>query len=202
MKDEITNKIFEPFFTTKEVGKGTGLGLSVVHGVVKQCGGGISLESKVGIGTTFRILFPAQTDAAKSAEPSTSPRSFKGHETILVVEDEIAVCKIVKTGLEANGYKVLHANGGQEAIQLAANFPGIIDLLLTDVVMPEMSGQKVADAIKLQRPGIRVIYMSGYANEVVFRRGVTDTTDEFLQKPFTTIGLTRKVRSVLDAIAR
>ena len=202
MKDEITNKIFEPFFTTKEVGKGTGLGLSVVHGVVKQCGGGISLESKVGIGTTFRILFPAQTDAAKSAEPSTSPRSFKGHETILVVEDEIAVCKIVKTGLEANGYKVLHANGGQEAIQLAANFPGIIDLLLTDVVMPEMSGQKVADAIKLQRPGIRVIYMSGYANEVVFRRGVTDTTDEFLQKPFTTIGLTRKVRSVLAAIAR
>ncbi len=202
IQDDVTNKIFEPFFTTKEVGKGTGLGLSVVHGVVKQCGGGISLESKVGIGTTFRILFPAATEAAISSEPCTAPRSFKGHETILLVEDEIAVCKIVKTGLEANGYQVLQANGGQQAIQLAANFPGTIDLLLTDVVMPEMSGQKVADAIKLQRPGIRVIYMSGYANEVVFRRGVTETTDEFLQKPFTTVGLTKKVRSVLDAIAQ
>ena len=202
IEDEVTYKIFEPFFTTKEVGKGTGLGLSVVHGVVKQCGGGISLESKVGIGTTFRILFPAATEAAIGSEPSTGPRSFKGHETILVVEDEIAVCKIVKTGLEANGYQVLQANGGQEAIQLAANFPGTIDLLLTDVVMPEMSGQKVADAIKLQRPVIRVIYMSGYANEVVFGRGVTETAVEFLQKPFTTVGLTRKVRSVLDAIAR
>ena len=202
MKDEITSKIFEPFFTTKEVGKGTGLGLSVVHGVVKQCGGGISLESKVGVGTTFRILFPAESEAAMSSEPSPAPRSFKGQETILVVEDEIAVGKIVKSGLEANGYKVLQANGGQEAIQLAANFPGTIDLLLTDVVMPEMSGQKVAEAIRLQRPGIRVIYMSGYANEVVFRRGVTETTDEFLQKPFTTVGLTRTVRTVLDANPR
>ena len=201
-EDQVTNKIFEPFFTTKEVGKGTGLGLSVVHGVVKQCGGGISVESKLGIGTTFRILFPAESEAASNSEPNTAPRSFKGHETILVVEDEIAVGKIVKRGLEANGYQVLQANGGHEAIQLAANFPGTIDLLLTDVVMPEMSGQKVADAIKLQRPGIRVIYMSGYANEVVFRRGVTDTADEFLQKPFTTVGLTKKVRSVLDAIAR
>ena len=202
IEDEVTTQIFEPFFTTKEVGKGTGLGLSVVHGVVKQCGGGISLESKVGIGTTFRILFPALKEEFTSSEPSSAPRSFKGNETILVVEDEIAVCKMVKMSLEANGYKVLQANGGQEAIQLAANFPGTIDLLLTDVVMPEMSGQKVADAIKLQRPVIRVIYMSGYANEVVFGRGVTETAVEFLQKPFTTVGLTRKVRSVLDAIAR
>lgn len=202
MSETVKSRIFEPFFTTKEVGKGTGLGLSVVHGVIKSCRGSVAVESKVGSGTTFRILFPAETGLATPSEPSGPQEASKGRETILLVEDEAAVRNLVKACLESNGYTVLEADGGQDAIQMAANFPGTIDLLLTDVVMPEISGPKVAEAVRRQRSRICVIYMSGYANEARLSRGVSNVTDGFLQKPFTIAGLADKVRSVLDAVAQ
>ncbi|MFO1044854.1 MAG: response regulator [Planctomycetaceae bacterium] len=202
MSDEVKRRIFEPFFTTKEVGKGTGLGLSVVHGVVKSCLGSILVESTVGTGTTFKILFPAETGHVIPSEQSASTESSKGSETILLVEDEVAVRNLVKAVLAGNGYTVLEASGGQEAIQVATQFSGTIELLLTDVVMPEISGPKVAEAIQQLRPEIRVIYMSGYANEAILSRGVSKVTDGFLQKPFTIAGLADKVRSILDAPSR
>ena len=201
MTEDIQNKIFEPFFTTKEVGKGTGLGLAVVHGLVKQFGGSIVVNSEVGVGTTFELLFPIVPEPVAGVVSETTRHSLEGHETVLLVEDETAVRKIAKIALETKGYKVLEASGGHEAIRLAEAFPDTIDLLLTDVVMPEMGGLKLAEAMQLQRPGIRVLYMSGYTDESVLQRGVTQGPDELVRKPFTAVGLIRKVRAMLDVRA-
>jgi PAS domain S-box-containing protein len=197
MTDEVKARIFEPFFTTKEQGKGTGLGLAVAHGAVKQNGGHIGVTSAPGAGTTFTILFPTEENVPP---PSTLlKRPARGTETILLVEDEDAVRAVARLGLEGEGYTVLAAAGGPEALTLAAGRARPIDLLVTDVVMPQMGGRQLAEALRERQPGLRVLYMSGYTDDTILRHGLAEATDEFLQKPFTPMALARKVREILDA---
>jgi PAS domain S-box-containing protein len=198
MSKEVQDRIFEPFFTTKDVGEGTGLGMSVVHGIVKQCGGGIRIESELNAGTAFHILFPVATEVAKIAKPGAVPQSSRGHETILLVEDQSAVRRIARIALETKGYKVLEASLGLEAIRIAEEFHDPIDLLLVDVVMPEMGGQQLAEIMRQMRPGIRVLFMSGYTDDTALLRDVTKAAEVLVQKPFTPTTLTAKVRAVLD----
>lgn len=190
--------IFEPFFTTKEEGKGTGLGLATVHGIIKQSGGHINVYSEAGQGTTFKIYLPPFQDAApnnKVTSPATLPR---GVETILVVEDEARVRELVSRVLRSSGYTVLEANSGREALQLYGHQNGPIQLLLTDVVMPGMNGRMLADRLKVVQPGLKVIYMSGYTDDAIIQHGVLDAGAIFIQKPFTTDALIRRVRETLD----
>jgi PAS domain S-box-containing protein len=196
MPAEVRARVFEPFFTTK--GKGTGLGLATVFGVVKQSGGHVLVESAVGAGTTFRVLLPAVAGSAPgpAAEPAAGPA--RGAETVLLVEDEKGVRRIARLALEGAGYAVLEAADGPAAVAAAAAHPGPVDLLLTDVVMPGMGGRQLAEAVRRARPGVRVLYMSGYTDDAVLRHGVGDGTDAFLQKPFTPRALAEKVRAVLD----
>ena len=202
MADDVKGKIFEPFFTTKDIGKGTGLGLAVVHGVVTQCGGQIEVESTVGIGTTFHLLLPLVTDQTSGAAVEKTQVATGGTETVLLVEDEKAVRKIARMSLQAHGYTVLEADGGAEAIRLAQTHPGEIHLLVSDVVMPEMGGRLLLDAVRHYRPGLRVLFMSGYTDDAVLLHGVVEATDAFIQKPFTPLGLARKVREVINAPVR
>ncbi len=200
MTDAVKAHIFEPFFTTKERGKGTGLGLSTVFGIVQQAGGDISLSTAVNAGTEFRILLPALTRSSMPAsEPVDEALPARGRETVLVAEDEEGVRRVVRTVLQAQGYTVIEARNGAEALAAAEAHPDAIDLLLTDVVMPDLGGRALADRVKAVRPGIYVLYMSGYADDALTRRGVSEDGDPFLQKPFTPQALTRKVRSVLGA---
>ncbi|HRF00858.1 MAG TPA: PAS domain-containing protein [Pirellulaceae bacterium] len=197
--EEIRSRIFEPFFTTKELGKGSGLGLAVVDGVVAQSGGTIDIESRIGSGTTFRLSFPlVPNDEARPAS-SVAKRSERGSETILLVEDEASVRKIARVALESQGYRVLEASGGPAAVRMAESYPGTIDLLISDVVMPEIGGRQLLDAIRARRPGIKVLFMSGYTDDAILLHGVVEATDAFLQKPFTPIRLAGKVRELLDA---
>ncbi|WP_020475454.1 PAS domain S-box protein [Zavarzinella formosa] len=199
MTDEVRAKIFEPFFTTKGVGKGTGLGLATVYGIIKQSGGHVAVFSEVGVGTRFELLFPAAPDAgAGQAETGPAPPT-RGVETVLLVEDEDAVRKLSATALAFQGYKVLEAARGAEAIRIADQHAGVIHLLVTDVVMPEMGGRELADTLRTKRPELRVMYISGYTNDAVVRQGVSEATDAFLQKPFTPLTLARKVRALLDS---
>ena len=200
MDQETQARIFEPFFTTKEVGKGTGLGLSTVYGIVKQSGGNIWVYSEPGFGTVFKVYLPRIDEAtansiARLAQESNAPR---GTETILLVEDEDVVRGLTRKILMQAGYNVLDARSGNEAIRLCATHAGSIDLLLTDVVMPEISGKEVADRLLELRPSIRVLFMSGYTDEAIVQHGVLDANVKFIQKPFTWIALTRKVREVLN----
>ncbi len=199
MDPETKSHIFEPFFTTKERGKGTGLGLSIVYGIVKQHGGDIWVYSEPEKGTTFKIYLPqvAAGSAAGVAE-DTAPQGVFGDETVLLVEDEPGVRKLVRGILEQYGYIVLEAGSGRQALELEAGHESRIDLLLTDVVLPEMSGRDVADALATSRPGIKVLYLSGYTDHVVIDRGVLAAGASFLQKPFTPEVLARKIREVLD----
>ncbi len=199
MSCETKRRLFEPFFTTKDPGKGTGLGLAVVHGVVKQAGGHVSVESAVGAGTTFRILFPEA--AAPPPKPSSGSAcvSRRGSETILLVEDEDSVRTLCRIALETQGYKVITAGCGQEALRVIAGRAEPVRLLVTDVVMPGMSGRELVVAARASLTDLRVLYVSGYTDDSVLRHGIKDDTDAFLQKPFTPLGLTRKVRAVLDA---
>jgi two-component system cell cycle sensor histidine kinase/response regulator CckA len=193
-------RIFEPFFTTKEQGKGTGLGLSTVYGIVKQSGGHIWVFSGLGLGTTFRIYLPRELVATTEAtvKPSTAPRPPRGTETVLVVDDESALLKIATRSLEAAGYTVLTAASGQEALVTSAHHAGDIHLLLTDVVMPRMSGGVLAQELSKTRPTIKVVYMSGYTDSAIVHHGVLDAGTTLLTKPFTSSDLTRKIREVLD----
>ncbi len=199
MDPETRSHIFEPFFTTKERGKGTGLGLSIVYGIVKQHGGDIWVYSEPGKGTTFKIYLPqaAASEAGDDAGDPASPR-LSGDETVLLVEDEPGVRKLVRGILEQYGYRVIEAGSGPQALEMEAGHEGRIDLLLTDVVLPKMSGRDVADALVLSRPGIKVLYLSGYTDHVVRDRGVLAAGASFLQKPFTPEVLARKIREVLD----
>jgi PAS domain S-box-containing protein len=199
MTEETQSHLFEPFFTTKEKGKGTGLGLSTVYGIVKQSGGTIGVESKLGCGTTFKIFFPRVDETASGATvPGASAVRAHGRETILLVEDEPAVRGLVHEALRLNGYNVLVARHGIEALLTGAKHMGPIHLLLTDVVMPQMSGPEVAEKLTAVRPEIKVLYMSGYPDHPVFSQSGVKRGTAFLQKPFTPNVLTQKVREVLD----
>lgn len=199
--DKITmNQIFEPFFTTKQAGQGTGLGLATVHGIVKQSGGAIFVYSEPGHGTTFKVCLPAtgsiaEQQAGNSLATST-PRH--GNETILLVEDEQALRNLVRFTLEEMGYTILEAEDATQALELAATHPEHIDLLLTDVVMPQMSGRELAETITTQRPDIKVLFMSGYMDDAVVRHGLLMAEVNFLPKPFSHSALALKVRGVLD----
>ena len=196
-------RIFEPFFTTKEAGKGTGLGLSTVYGIVKQSGGHIWLYSEPGRGTTFKICLPVvqeetETAASESLE-SPADTTAKGAETILLVEDAARVREVVREILEMSGYVVLEAKHGAEALQISQQDPARIHLMVTDVVMPQMSGRELAQRLAISRPDMRVLFMSGYTDDAIVRHGVLESGAAFLSKPFTPDALTAKVREVLDA---
>jgi PAS domain S-box-containing protein len=198
--DEATRAhIFEPFFTTKERGKGTGLGLATVHGIVKQSGGLISVYTEPGQGATFKIYLPSaepvETDSAAQVERLTDQT---GTETILLVEDETEVRRIARNILESNGYSVIDAEP-ETAVQISREFPGHIDLLLTDVIMPKINGRDLADRLAEQRPSMKVLYMSGYTDNVIMDRGILPAGVALLGKPFTLTGLVAKVRQVLDS---
>jgi signal transduction histidine kinase/CheY-like chemotaxis protein len=192
--------IFEPFFTTKETGKGTGLGLASVLGIVEQSGGAIRCESQPGEGTTFTIFLPAVAEAVeegrrRAGRPSVAPM---GSEVVLLVEDEDAVRKLARTILEASGYTVLDASNAREALALCETHEGSIDLLVSDVVMPELGGRALAESALKLRPGLKVMFMSGHTQDVVLKEGIQKGA-AFLQKPFTPTGFAQKVRETLDA---
>jgi PAS domain S-box-containing protein len=200
MDEETQSHLFEPFFTTKEKGKGTGLGLSMVYGIVKQTGGSIVVESQKEQGATFKIYFPLVDQGATGAAGTPDAEPLHGRETILLVEDEPAVRGLVHETLRLHGYTVLEARHGIEALMTGAKHQGPIHLLLTDVVMPQMSGPEVAEKIQIVRPGIKVLYMSGYPDHPVFEQGGISRDASFLPKPFTPNVLAKKVRDVLDGV--
>ncbi len=201
MSEETQSHLFDPFFSTKEKGKGTGLGLSTVYGIVKQNGGTIGVESKLGRGTTCKIFFPRVDQTAQGSQvPDGAAGLAHGRETILLVEDDPAVRGLVHEALRLNGFNVLVARHGIEALLTGAKHMGPIHLLLTDVVMPQMSGPEVVEKLTVMRPEIKVLYMSGYPDHPVFSQGGVKRGAAFFQKPFTPNALTQKVREVLDGV--
>jgi PAS domain S-box-containing protein len=203
MDAETQSRIFEPFFTTKEKGKGTGLGLSTVYGIVEQHQGAIEVESVLGLGTTFRISLPGARDSARVQAPEPAVAGpGRGAETVLLVEDEEAVRKLVCDILAGYGYRVLDAADGRAALALHERHGRDIAMLLTDVVMPQMSGRTLAERLRARQPDLKVLYMSGYTDDVIGNHGVLDSQMAYLQKPFTPDALAHKVREVLDAPTR
>ena len=192
-------RLFEPFFTTKEFGKGTGLGLATVYGIVKQSGGYIWVYSEPGQGATFKVYLPRVEPGGEPLAARPSPaRALGGTETILLAEDEAAVRNLARRVLEKHGYKLLLAATGRDGVQLATQHAGPIDLLVTDVVMPEMGGRELAQRLAALQPGLKVLYLSGYTDDMIVRHGVLEAGVAFLQKPFTPDTLLRKIREVLD----
>jgi CheY-like chemotaxis protein len=195
-------RIFEPFFTTKEKGKGTGLGLSTVYGIVKQSNGFILVDSEMGKGTTFKVYFPCiDGEASKNTNQNDSLDAAQEDETILLVEDEDSVRALAHRILSERGYNVLEAADGVEALKRAQEFGGTIDLVLTDVVMPGISGTTLIARLGTMRPGIKSLYMSGYTDDSIINHGFLDSSVAFLQKPFTVQNLAQKVREVLSDCA-
>ncbi len=197
MTCEVHARLFEPFFTTKERGKGTGLGLATTYGIVKQSDGFIWADSVVGSGTTFEILLPAVAESPDEPVPHPA-MARRGGETVLVVEDEASVRKLVRTALEANGYAVLDAASGEEALDVARAHRGPVHLLLTDVVMPGMNGRELAGRITARYPEARVLFMSGYTDDAIGRHGVLEPGTDFLEKPFAPAQVAGRVRAALD----
>jgi signal transduction histidine kinase len=197
MNEETQAHLFEPFFTTKEKGKGTGLGLSTVYGIVKQSQGYIHVYSEVGKGTTVKIYLPRADGEAEAVSPAPSTEP-KGRETVLVVEDEGSVRELVEKVLTGKGYRVLTASDGNEGLRVAEGHPDPIHMLLTDVVMPGMGGRELAGRLEAARNGMKVLFMSGYSEKAVSRHGILEDGLAFLQKPFSSETLLRKVRETLD----
>ena len=196
MSEDVQRHLFEPFFTTKSPGAGTGLGLATVFGVVKQSGGSIYVYSEEGRGTTFKIYLPAATAGSlEAADAAGDGAAERGSETIMVVEDDASVRDLVRIMLESKGYSVVAAAGAEEAEQLCTD---AVDLLLTDVVMPEVNGRVLAERLSLTSPSMRILFMSGYSDEAVYRHGEISPNASFIEKPFTDRTLARKVREVLD----
>jgi two-component system cell cycle sensor histidine kinase/response regulator CckA len=192
---------FEPFFTTKEFGKGTGLGLATVFGIVRQSGGSVWVYSEVGIGSSFKIYLP-RVDAALAVSPSTGKieKVDRGSLAILIVEDDLALLHVTRRSLEEVGYAILSAGSPAEAIQISASHSGPIDLMVTDVVMPGMSGPQLARHLSPLRPEMKVLYVSGYTDDAIVHHGVLESGLAFLQKPFSPLTLARKVAEVLAAL--
>lgn len=198
MDKETQARIFEPFFTTKAQGKGTGLGLSTVFGIVKQSGGSVWVYSEPGHGSCFKIYLPRAEETVVAHAPVESQPALGGNETILLVEDDAAVRAMTSLALQLYGYTVLEAARGRDALRLCETHAGAINLLISDVIMPDMGGRKVVDAIRALRPDIRVLYVSGYTDDAVLRYGVEVREAAFLQKPFTPDSLAQKVREVMQ----
>jgi len=196
MTAETRSRLFEPFFTTKEAGKGTGLGLAIVYGVVKQSNGEINVYSEPGKGTTFKIYLPMVDQPASFAKKDRAPE-MRGSETILLCEDDMKIRRLVEAMLTRQGYRVLVAENPDQALDTARQTTGPIDLLLTDIVMPRISGFELANMVREMRPGMRVLYMSGYTDHQMNSNWVLDQDVPFLQKPFTAAALTQKVREAL-----
>jgi CheY-like chemotaxis protein len=198
MEPEALQRIFEPFFTTKPVGRGTGLGLATVYGIVKQSDGGLVVYSEPGHGTTFKVYFPRVDERVETlSEPSVDDTRAVS-ETILVVEDDEALRRLAHRILHERGYSVVAAPSPADAIEAAASLPAI-DLLITDVVLPEMNGRALAERLAKSQPDLKVLFMSGYTDDAVVRRGVLHQETHFIQKPFRPSQLLRKIREILDA---
>ena len=199
MDDATAARIFEPFFTTKEPGKGTGLGLSTVYGIMKQSGGYVTVDSERGKGAEFRLYFPVVEGTPERLAPrDLTRRPQSGLETLLLVEDEGSLRSVVGGTLRTNGYMVLDAPDGKTALELAASYDAPIDLLLTDVILPGISGRCIAEQLKKSRPFMRVIYMSGYTDELIASHGIMGPQTVLLEKPFRIASLLQKIREVLD----
>jgi len=200
MAPDVAARVFEPFFTTKERGRGTGLGLSTVYGIVQQWGGHIGVYSEPTQGSAFKVYLPRLAGVAHAPDaPSPSSARPTGRETILLVEDEDGVREVARETLQLYGYRVLEARDGMEALAIAERVQDPIDLVLTDVVMPHLSGGQLVQCLAGSRPTLRVLFMSGYPDDAVFRNGLLPAGAEFVQKPFSLEGLARRVREVLDA---
>jgi two-component system cell cycle sensor histidine kinase/response regulator CckA len=198
MTDEIKSHLFEPFFTTKGLGKGTGLGLATCYGIISQSGGDIHVYSEANSGTTFKIYLPRTDALLESVATSDTSDMPTGTESILVVEDDPAVRRLAVVILRNCGYKIQESNNAFEALTMIRRTPHF-DLILTDVIMPQMSGKELSDKIKMQCPRTKILLMSGYTDDALAHHGVLDEGLLFLEKPFSPAKLTRKVREVLDA---
>jgi two-component system cell cycle sensor histidine kinase/response regulator CckA len=198
MSPDVQARVFEPFFTTKPPGKGTGMGLATVYGIVKQSGGYVWVYSEVGHGSTFKVYLPRISGEHPAVEGKPqAAATMRGHETVLLVEDEEVVRHLVKRALEGSGYTVIDAADGPHALQRCG--PGVdLHLVVTDVVMPRMSGRELVDRLRADRPSLRVLFMSGYTDDAIVQHGVLDAGVEFIQKPFAMRALSRKVREILD----
>lgn len=199
MSEETRSRIFEPFFTTKELGKGMGLGLATVYGIVKQNNGFIWVYSELGQGTTFKICLPrAQGSISDSKKDQASPERLCGQETILLVEDDSQLRNMTKTILERYGYQVMEAENGKSALDLFKERQKPVQLLITDVIMPGMNGKVLAEYMQSLQPGVKVLFMSGYTNNTIAHHWVLDSSFPFIEKPFTSDSLLRRLRSLLD----
>jgi CheY-like chemotaxis protein len=199
MTADVVGQIFEPFFTTKEPGKGTGLGLSMVYGFLQQSGGHVTVYSEVGRGTTFRLYLPRLPEQAEeSAMAPAAAAPAGGTETVLLAEDAASLREMIAEILSSRGYRVLAADSGEKALDLARAHAGPIELLLTDMVMPGISGAELAERMHEARPEARILFMSGYTDDVMVQRGILAEETVLLQKPFASEALLRKVREVLD----
>jgi PAS domain S-box-containing protein len=202
MPKDVIDRAFEPFFTTKAKGQGTGLGLATVYGIVTQLGGYVQIYSEPGLGTTFTILLPETSQCAEDPSPTLSTLQGGAGETVLVVEDEAAMREVTRRILARNGYQVITAVDGLNAIEVAANHPGDIDMLVTDVVMPQMLGKEAAERIRALYPGVKVLFMSGYAQGVLDTRGILETGLNLIEKPFTEASLLAKLREIMPIRSR